>query len=94
MGKARVFGNGYIMVETEYGYFYQDRVCLINVISYGYIFLLAIGAIIVLFHYRKKSVLKRGKICFNIWIVLILFFAIILNGFVCEYVPGCSDQSV
>ncbi|MBO5209892.1 MAG: response regulator [Lachnospiraceae bacterium] len=77
---ARVFGNGYIMVETEYGYFYQDRVCLINVISYGYIFLLAIGAIIVLFHYRKKSVLKREKICFNIWIVLILFFAIILNG--------------
>lgn len=77
---ARVVGDGYIMVETEYGYFYKDRVCLVTVMSYGYIFLLAIGALVVLFFYRRKAVLKREKICFDIWMILILFFAVILNG--------------
>lgn len=76
----KVFGGGYIMVKTEYGYFYKDRVCLVNVVSYGYIFLVAIGAIAVLFFYRRKALLKREKICFDIWMFLIFFFAVILNG--------------
>lgn len=48
----RVYGETYEIVETKYGYFYKDKVCLINFIWYGYIFLLAIGAI-----HRNKKVL-------------------------------------
>ena len=76
----RVFCDSYEIVETKYGYFYKDKVCLINVICYIYIFLLAIGAIIVLCYYSKGTVLKREKVCVGIWIGLIVFFAIILNG--------------
>lgn len=76
----RVFGDSYDMVETKYGIFYKDKVCLINFIAYGYVFLIAIGAIAVLCHYAKGSVLKREKLCIRIWIGLIVFFAIILNG--------------
>lgn len=76
----RVFGDSYDIVETKYGFFYRDRVCLTNVIFYGYIFLLAIGAIVVLCFYGRKAVLKREKYCVRIWIGLIVFFALILNG--------------
>lgn len=76
----RVFGDSYEMVETKYGFFYKDVPCWMNVVAYGYIFLLAIGAIAVLLHYSKRAVLKREKVCVGIWIGLIVFFAIILNG--------------
>ena len=77
---VRVVCDSYDMVETGYGFFYKDKVCLVNFIFYGYIFLLALGAIIVLFYYWKNAVLKREKICVQIWIGLIAFFAILLNG--------------
>ncbi len=80
----RVFGNSYVMIETKYGFFYKDTVCAVNFIYYSYIFLLAIGAIMVLCYYSRKTVLKREKMCIHIWITFIVFFAIILNG-VCFY---------
>ncbi|MDD6812215.1 MAG: ATP-binding protein [Lachnospiraceae bacterium] len=77
---ARVFGNGSILVETKFGTSYKDRVCMANYFFYGYIFLLAIGAIIVLCYYRRRAVLHREKICLNLWIGMIILFAIGLNG--------------
>ncbi|MBQ6886026.1 MAG: response regulator [Lachnospiraceae bacterium] len=76
----RVFGNSYEIVETQYGFFYKDKVCPVNFIGYGYVFLIASLAIAVLCYYSKGTVLKREKICVYIWIGLIVFFAIILNG--------------
>lgn len=76
----RLAGNGYIMVETRYGLFYKDRVCLGNYLFYFCIFLLSLTGAFVLSFHRKQSKLKREKICLDLWIALIIIYCIAING--------------
>lgn len=76
----RFAGDGYIMVETEYGLFYKDRVCIQNYLFYFSIFLISLIGAMVLYHHRKCSALKRERICLSIWITLILMYCVCVNG--------------
>lgn len=76
----RLSGDGYIMVETQYGLLYKDRVCVQNYLFYFCITLICLIGILVLFYHRKHSNLKREKICLNLWITLILVYCICING--------------
>ena len=76
----RLSGNGYIMVETQYGLFYKDRVCLGNYLFYFSIFVLSLIGVFVLAFHRKQSELKREKICLSLWIALIIIYCVIING--------------
>ena len=76
----RLSGDGYIMVETQYGLLYKDRVCVQNYLFYFCITLICLIGILVLFYHRKHSQLKREKICLNLWITLILVYCICING--------------
>lgn len=76
----RLSGDGYIMVETEYGYFYTDRPCLGNYLFYLSIFAMCLIGICVLIYHGMKSQLKREKICLVLWILLIVIYSIVING--------------
>ena len=76
----RLSGDGYIMVETEYGLFYKDRVCLGNYLFYIIIFIMCMVGVCVLAYHRKKSQLKREKLCLDLWIVLIVIYSVGVNG--------------
>ena len=76
----RFSGDGFIMVETEYGLFYKDRVCLGNYLFYLSIFLMCLIGIFVLLLHRKQSKLKRERICLSLWIALIVLYSIVING--------------
>ncbi len=76
----RLAGNGYIMVETEFGLFYQDRVCAANYLFYISIFVMCFIGIAVLFYHRRTAQLKRERICLSIWIVLIIVYSVGVNG--------------
>ena len=76
----RLSGDGYILVETQYGLLYKDRVCIQNYLFYFCITLICLIGILVLFYHRKHSQLKREKICLNLWITLILVYCICING--------------
>ena len=76
----RLSGDGYIMVETEYGYFYMDRPCLGNYLFYLSIFAMCFVGICILIYHGMKSVLKREKICLTLWIVLIVIYCVVING--------------
>ena len=76
----RLAGNGYIMVETEFGLFYQDRVCAANYLFYICIFVMCFIGIILLAYHRKKTQLKRERICLDLWIVLIVVYSVGVNG--------------
>ena len=76
----RLSGDGYIMVETEYGLFYRDRVCLGNYLFYIIIFIMCMVGVCVLAYHRKKSRLKREKLCLDLWILLIVIYSLGVNG--------------
>ena len=76
----RISGDGYIMVETEYGLFYKDRVCLGNYLFYISIFIMCLIGISVLAIHRKQSKLKRERICLDLWILLIVIYSFGVNG--------------
>ena len=76
----RLSNNGYIMVETEYGLFYKDRVCLGNYLFYISIFVLCLISIFLLFSHRKHSKLKRERLCLNLWMTLIVIYSVGVNG--------------
>ena len=76
----RLSNNGYIMVETEYGLFYKDRVCLGNYLFYISIFVLCLISIFLLFSHRKHSKLKRERLCLNLWMTLIIIYSVGVNG--------------
>ena len=76
----RLSGDGYIMVETEYGLFYKDRVCMGNYLFYFSIFVMCLIGVAVLSYHRRQSVLKREKICLNLWITLIVVYCVVVNG--------------
>ena len=76
----RLSGNGYIMVETQYGLLYKDRVCIQNYLFYFCITVICLIGVLVLFYHRKHSVLKRERICLNLWIALIVVYCICING--------------
>lgn len=76
----RLSDNGYVMVETEYGLFYKDRVCLGNYLFYISIFLICMIGIGVLLYHRKQSGLKRERICLNLWMTLIVIYSVCVNG--------------
>lgn len=76
----RLAGDGYIMVRTEYGIFYKDRVCLGNYLFYLSIFAVSLVAVGLLIHHRKRAKLKRQKLCITLWIILIILFCSSVNG--------------
>ena len=76
----RLSGDGYIMVETEYGLFYKDRVCLGNYLFYIIIFIMCMVGVCVLAYHRKKSQLKREKLCLDLWMLLIVIYSVGVNG--------------
>lgn len=76
----RLAGNGYIMVETEFGLFYKDRVCAANYLFYICIFVMCLIGIFVLAYHRRKTRLKRERICLNLWIILIVLYSVGVNG--------------
>ena len=77
----RLGNDGYIMVETEYGLFYKDRVCLGNYLFYISIFVICLIGVCLLFSHRRHSKLKRERICLNLWIMLIIIYSVGVNGF-------------
>ncbi len=76
----RLAGNGYIMVETEFGLFYKDRVCAANYLFYICIFVMCFIGIILLAYHRTKTQLKRERICLDLWIILIVVYSVAVNG--------------
>lgn len=76
----RLSGNGYIMVDTEYGYFYMDRPCLENYLFYLSIFGVCLIGICILVYHGIQSRLKREKICLTLWIILIVIYCVVING--------------
>ena len=76
----RLSSDGYILVATDYGLFYKDRVCLGNYLFYIIIFIMCMVGVCVLAYHRKKSQLKREKLCLDLWILLIIIYSVCVNG--------------
>ena len=76
----RLSSDGYILVATEYGLFYKDRVCLGNYLFYIIIFIMCMIGVCVLAYHRRKSQLKREKLCLDLWIFLIIIYSVCVNG--------------
>ncbi len=76
----RALDGGIELADTKYGTFYSSPFVLANVVYYLYIFLLAVGAIVILHSCAKKTSLRRERNCFKVWIGLIVLFAIGING--------------
>lgn len=76
----RYMENAFVIVPTVYGYYYVDRMCMINYISYALSFLLCAVAAGILIYHRSKAKLLREKFCLLIWIHLIVAFTVLLIG--------------
>ena len=76
----RYFEHSFVIVPTVYGYYYVDKMCMINYISYALSFLLCAVAAGILIYHRSKAKLLREKSCLLIWIFLIITFTILLIG--------------
>ena len=76
----RYFEHSFVIVPTVYGYYYVDKMCMINYISYALSFLLCAVASGILIYHRSKAKLLREKSCLLIWIFLIITFTILLIG--------------
>ena len=76
----RYVEHSFVIVPTVYGYYYVDKMCMTNYISYALSFLLCAVAAGILIYHRSKAKLLREKFCLLIWIFLIITFTILLIG--------------
>ena len=77
---ARYYNGALVIVPTDYGYYYIDKMCVTNYLSYGFLFLLCTMGVITLFRHRARAQLMRERFCLTVWIILIISFTFAMVG--------------
>lgn len=75
-GVVREISGGAVLAQTPWGQFYQEKDCAANYFYYGFLCVLALATVIILFLYKTQAKMRCQKVCLNIWIVLILFLGL------------------
>ena len=72
----KYLGDATIMVQTKYGYFYEDPLCIENITFFAYNILITVLAVIIIIFLYRHVELKREKHCLLIWMWTDIIFAL------------------